>query len=84
MNKVIKSQTTCRHLDNTVGSKQSEKCVIAATADFNIKTTVLLSTFRNLNSKVKLAIFKANTMSLYGSPLWDLSIDIRSFLCILA
>ena len=48
MDKVIQSQTNCRHLGNTVGSKQCEKRVIAATADFNIKTNVLLSTFRNL------------------------------------
>ena len=65
MNKVIQSQINCRHLGNTMGSKQSEKRVIAATADFNIKTNVLLSTFRNVNSKVKLEIFKAISMSLY-------------------
>ena len=55
MNKVTQSQINCRHLGNTVGSKQceSEKRVIAATADFNIKTNVLLSTFGNVNSKVK-------------------------------
>ena len=63
MNKIIQSQTKCRHLGNTVGSKQSEKRVIAATADFNIKTDVLLSTFRNVNSKVKLDILKAISMS---------------------
>ena len=73
MNKVMQSQINCRHLGNTVGSKQSEKRVIAATADFNIKTNVLLSTFRNVNSKVQLEIFKAISMSLSGSPLWDLS-----------
>ena len=73
MNKIIQIQTNCRHLGNTVGSKQSEKRVITATADFNIKTNVLLSTFRNVNSKVKFDFFKAIRMSLYGSPLWDLS-----------
>ena len=73
MNKVIQSQINCRHSGNTVGSKQSEKRVIAATADFIIKTNVLLSTFRNVNSKVKLEIFKAISMSLHESPLWDLS-----------
>ena len=57
MNKIIQSQTNCRHLGSTVGSKQSEKRVITATADFNIKTNVLLSTSRNVNSKMKLAIF---------------------------
>ena len=35
----------------------------------------MLSTCRNVNSKVKLEIFKAISMSLYGSPLWDLSIS---------
>ena len=73
MNKKFQSQTNCRHLGNTVGSKQSEKRVISATADFNNKTNVLLSTFRNVNSKVKLDIFKAISMSLYGSPLWNFS-----------
>ena len=73
MNKSIQSQTDCRHLGNMVGGKQSGKRIIAATADFNIKTNVLLSTFRNINSKVKLDFFKAISMALYGSPLWDLS-----------
>ena len=40
MNKLIQSQTYF-----TVGSTQREKRVIAATADFNIKTNVLLATF---------------------------------------
>ena len=43
MNKLIQSQINCRHLGNTVGGKQCEKRVIAATVDFNIKTNVLLS-----------------------------------------
>ena len=73
MNKIIQSQINCRHIGNKVGSKQSEKRVITAAADFNIKTNVLLSTFRNVTSKVKLEIFKAISMSSYGFPLWDLS-----------
>ena len=56
MNTLIQRHTNCNHLGNTVESKQSEKRVIAATADFNIKTNVLLSTSRNVNSKVKLEI----------------------------
>ena len=73
IDKIIQSQTNRRHLGNTVGSKQSKKRVITATADFFIKTNVLLSTFGNVNSKVKSEIFKAISMSLYGSLLWDLS-----------
>ena len=42
---------------------QSEKRVIAATADLIIKTNVLLCTFNNVNSKVKLDIFKARLRS---------------------
>ena len=59
MNKVMQSQINCRHLGNTVSSKQSEKRVLAATADFNIKTNVLLSTFRNVNSS-KIRNFQSN------------------------
>ena len=65
MNKIIQSQINCRHLGNTVGSKQSEKRVITATADFNIKMNVLLSTFRNVNSKVKLEILYKIYIKLY-------------------
>ena len=73
MNKMIKSQTSCSHLGNIVGNNQCEKRVNAAVADFNSKTNVLLSTFRNVNYDVKFKLFRTISMALYGSQLWDMS-----------
>ena len=53
MKTLIQRHTNCNHLGNT---EESEKRVIAATTDFNIKTNVFLSTSRNVNSKVELEI----------------------------
>ena len=54
VNKLIQSQTNCRHLGNTVGSKQSEKRVIAATLNLILKRMFCCLLLEIVNSQVKL------------------------------
>lgn len=70
---LIKSESTAVHLGSVIGYGADKKRIDKAISDVVVQTNTICSLFSKTCIDVKYKLFKSYCMSLYGSPLWDLT-----------
>ena len=71
--KKLSSSDNCIHLGNVIGKNCDIRRIDHAVKDFNKKSNVMLSNFKNVSNMNKYKMFCSVSMALYGSQLWDYS-----------
>lgn len=69
----IPVSTDAIHLGNPIGPNSANRAVDSGINSFLVSFNVINSLFSRASTHVRLKLFKAYCMSLYGSVLWDLS-----------
>ena len=67
------------YLGNLVGENSNTKSIDRAVQDLNYRTNLLMSRFSFCPVNVRLKLFNSYCTSFYGSPLYSLSANFRSF-----